>query len=155
MNLKLILILLTISTTQLRCDSDNSFDYSVYGGCGLFTHIGGVVGVGTEIIYNKILAANLAFGDYEHGMGYDIGVKIYADELLFIGLNYGIVDYSYDYEKLRTIDSASFTFGIKAPITEDIYMSGYLGITASKRANSGGIIGGSIPRFGLLLGYNL
>lgn len=158
---------------------------SIYIGMGTGTNIGGAVGIGTEIKLYKYLSVNLAVGslhtvlDVETKFSkfdYDIGMKVYPVKYVFLGVNYGLIDYIYDVriyytssylsEILPAIDHQekvrgfSFTVGLRTPEFKHFYLSGFIGTTNKEEANStdaDGFLDEPVwmPRIGVLFGYNI
>jgi len=131
------------------------FTPSVYVGSGLFTNLGGVIGIGTEVQY-KIFSANVATGasyfdrdnanyiGYSHFLGYDVGMKCYFYKGLFCGVNYGLL--------YKTRNGFTFSLGYRQTISKRFYCMTYIGITSDKAGNR--FFNLVVPRCGFIIGYN-
>ena len=143
---------------------------SVYTGYGIFTNLGGPVGVGSEFRY-KIISFNCAVGIYpvkfsshtiaQSRFDYDFGLKLYSKYGLFVGINYGIIgdvlyNVSLDTMRYEKIHGFSFTLGYRWSIYYNVFGLVYFGLTSDKRENIIDILGnkGFIPRLGILIGYD-
>lgn len=160
-----------ITITVLLCLQVAAFAQitpSVYVGAGLFTNLGGVLGVGTEFRY-KNFSVNAAIGgsdflDYKDEivgdvpiLGFDVGVKYYFYKGLFGGVNYGLLgrDYSTNHYvvKIENIYDFSFIVGYKLPFNKRFYGMAYIGSTLNEDFNWHFNL--FVPHFGLIIGYNL
>jgi hypothetical protein len=140
---------------------------SVYVGFGSYTNLGGEVGLGTEVRVGPVLSVSAAAGfltadrefDAEEGrVGFDAGVKAYPfRNWLFLGLNYGLVDYWVDTRptpaRIEKTHAFSFTAGARSPAWRRLYGSAFFGITSDAEANR--FFGSFAPRVGVTTGYEL
>jgi hypothetical protein len=154
---------------------------SLYVGFGIGTNIGGVVGIGFEKEFVKKISWSIALGSI-HPMleentsfskfSYDLGLKFYAIDYLFIGMNYGFVDYQLskliiDDVVLNDVEEKynGFTIsaGYKMNISNSVYLSIYISnwldsekkTTGSKTTDNTVRKYDSSFRYGFLFGYHL
>ena len=159
--IKLLLIILFIFNIAHSEENEN-FIPSVYLGFGMGTNIGGLIGAGSELKLNKYFSTNLAIGTAgkigsEIVYGFDIGIKAYPINFIFLGLNYGLVDAESSNGVYSEIYALSITAGLRTINFENIYYSIYTGTTTDPKANKGycGSLENSCfgPRFGIMVGY--
>lgn len=172
-----LLILFTCSVAQT-----DTLSKSLYFGWGLGPNIGGVVGIGFEKEIVKGFSLSVALGSI-HPMideettfskfSYDFGVKYYAYKGLFLGANYGYVDYNINElfangEKLSGVEEKLYGFtlsiGYKMSLSTKINLSIYLAKWLDEEEKSTGSkmtnditkdLTPDLPLFGLMLGCNL
>ena len=163
-----------INITVLLCLQVAAFAQitpSVYAGMGMFTNLGGAIGLGTEIRYGNI-SASLAGGLYDiHKMnhdcigdnpylGYDVGLKYYVYKGLYTGVNYGLVrklfhsvESDHNLQRVEDIYAFTFSVGYKIPFYKGLYGTPYIGATTNKEANH--FMGQFIPSVGFIIGYDI
>ena len=166
-------MILIVALLCLQAAAYAQFTPSVYVGAGLFTNLGGPIGLGTEMRYGNV-SASLAgsyvpydfsppfryVGDNPY-FGYDVGVKYYAYKGLFAGVNYGLVGKQFhgvkidDEQVLEVKDVYAFTFsaGYKIPFGKGFYGTPYIGTTTNWAANH--LMGLFYPNVGFLFGYDI
>jgi len=102
---------------------------------------------------------------------FDIGLKVYPIKYLFLGLNYGLINYVYQewgyssgrfetsYEDIRGF---SYTVGLRSGEYKNFHLSAFIGTTSVKEANCAEPFGDDpgdakfcAPHVGVLLGYAL
>ena len=171
---KLLFIVLIMIIFQESKSQDLS--HSVYAGWAIGTNVGGAIGIGAEYMILKYLSCSFAIGSIhpvlqkevkESKFDFDVGLKVYPIKYLFLGLNYGLINYKYS--EFRYADGSrnvyyketrgfSFTIGGRTPEYKNLYLSTFIGITSNKEANcsdADGFLGDPVcvPRLGILLGY--
>ncbi len=164
----LIVFLATITSAQ-------NLSNSIYLGLGNGPNVGGLLGIGAEIMFNDHWTGTFAIGsihsltdeDFEESkFDFDIGLKMYPLEYLYVGINYGYIDYEvteklrsdgFRVRKLEKKRGVSFLIGGRTPRFSNFYLSAYLGITGVGEANHFDVMGdsGFYPRIGIVLGYCL
>ena len=97
---KALIIFLFISSVIAQNDN---LKKSLYLGLGMGINIGGSFGIGFEHELKKKISLNFSIGSLPSGelaensrysnIGFDLGIKYYVLSNLFIGANYGLVDY--------------------------------------------------------------
>ena len=147
---------------------------SIYVGIGNGTNIGGYFGLGIEFFASKYFSGNLAVGSIhfmlndeidESKFDYDLGIKFYPIKYIFIGINYGLIDYKYypggsywnTYSSFKDIRGFSYTLGLRSPTINKVYLSIFFGITSEGNENQTlKIIGGDsfAPRIGIMMGHS-
>ena len=156
--LKIILLSLFISLFGIK--SFAQLQPSIYTGVGLFTNLGGIFGIGSEVKY-KSISFNAATGldyilDYINGYSIysiDVGVKWYLSQYVYAGVNY---DFSNRQKSvLGPFNNFTFSLGYRHTIYKHLYGMGYLGVTSDYLAfmPKEQRKGYALLRYGLIIGY--
>lgn len=144
---------------------------SLYTGIGTYTNLGGQVGIGTEVTWNRKVSACVAVGysnmnfdmDGHIGAhphrGFDFGLKYYIYKGLFAGVNYGLLDKTYtetETEGVYQVDNINafkFTVGYRQEFYGILYAMPYIGLTSEDTLEKIKTKGWH-PNLGLLLGIS-
>lgn len=176
-------IIFTISLLLSLFSQDSTLFKNVYIGFGLGigTNLGGVIGFGFEKELYKNFSGNIAIGSLHPFLdqettfskfGYDIGLKFYVINELFLGANYGFVEYQTSKliingntvsDFTEKMEGFSLNIGYKVKISSRFRLSFYLAKWINRKNKSTGnsltddVVSkyDDIPGFGFLLGYNL
>jgi len=175
---------LTVQAQDTLAEKPDRLNHSVYLGWATGTNVGGSVGLGVEYALNKYFTANVAIGsihlDIQNAnlrgkvssskmFDFDLGLKLYPIKYLFLGLNYGLINYVYqewgysngqlatDYKDIRGF---SYTVGLRSGDYKNLHLSAFIGTTSVKEANCAEPFGDEpgdakfcYPHVGMLLGY--
>lgn len=154
---------------------------AIYVGVGVGTNIGGVVGIGFEKEIVKGLSLSIAIGSI-HPMleektkfskfSYDFGIKYYVFKGLFLGANYGFVDYQISTLIIDNVilndteekyNGFTVSLGCKFNVIKQLNLSIFIAnwLDSEKKSTGRKMTDDIVKkydssiRFGLMLGYNL
>jgi hypothetical protein len=144
--------------------SAQSVSPSLYTGFGTGTHLGGLVGVGTEVRVGNHVSASVAVGAWPDGfrgevggaspVDFDLGVKVYPFETwVYAGVNYGTIDAQVVEEpliaagprnlttvvsemRLKKTRGFTFSIGARTPPWRRFYASAFVGVTGNADVNN-------------------